>query len=75
MPPRTDEDYEQLRQRLDALEGIFADAAGTNTQLQTELDDVRLSRSGPGVRETTDDEDDDEGEIVMTRTTTKERLS
>jgi len=66
MPPRTDEDYDQLRQRLDAMEGMLADAADTNTQLQAELDDLRISRSGPGSRAATDAEDDDERDVVVT---------
>lgn len=50
------------------MEGMLADATDSNTQLQPELTDIRLSRSGPGVRETTDDDagDNNGREVVMT---------
>ena len=42
------------------MEDMFADAAETIIHLQAERDDLRIGRSGPGSRETTDNEDDDE---------------
>lgn len=62
--PRTAEDYEQLRQRLEEMQERLNNAEGANGQLQAEFDDFRMSRAEAGAMDVADDAA--EREVIVT---------